>query len=166
MSAFPELRLGHAAPSNDTIMISLLDHDYSRDVWERYHRHNVTPETSNSVVLNLNAKRKERVLGPEDAIQKKNRQRQRKNMLQRVRRMAARSKSMKTTLKNLRKQKWLGVEATKTLCDLYASPAGKLIKNQVQNLKKSKNRRRYNEEIRSLALSIHYCSDAAYQVIR
>jgi THAP domain len=169
-SAYPDVSLGESFVANPGISIAPFD-PALLIVCERNRTENITYQLIETAVLKTDKKREAKTKKPKEerptnALQKRIRQRQRKSFLQRVRRLTARSTSMKVTLYKLRKQKWLDADATKTLCDLYASPAGKLIKNQVQNLRKSKKGLRYAEDIRSLALSIHYCSDAAYQVIR
>jgi inactivated superfamily I helicase len=90
----------------------------------------------------------------------------RKTLLQRVRRLSNKNNMFKSMLHALRTKNMLNKDAEQTLLQLYASPAGTIIENQVKNLKKKKQGLRYDEELRAFALSVHYHSEAAYQVLR
>jgi signal recognition particle subunit SEC65 len=92
--------------------------------------------------------------------------RKQKSMLQKVRRLESKSKRMKILLKDLQKKKVLDAKSVKVLNELYGSSCGDLIANQSKNLNKSTPGLRYDENIRSFALSVHYHSAQAYNLLR
>jgi hypothetical protein len=53
--------------------------------------------------------------------------------------------------------------SAKFLADLFEGSCGELVHNQLKNIGKKKQGLRYDEVIRSFALSIHYHSARAYE---
>jgi THAP domain len=94
------------------------------------------------------------------------RRRQRKTILQKMRRLATKCDEQTLELEHLRRENLMKTKAADTLGKLYASPAGKLIENQVKNLDKKKQGMRYGDAILTFSYSIFKESEAAYRIIR
>jgi hypothetical protein len=89
-----------------------------------------------------------------------------KTLAQKCRRLKQKIGSIERMFNNLKKKDLLEAEAAITLTALYEGQAGELIKNQINNQRKSKQGQRYSDEIKAFALSLHYHGPKAYNYLR